>query len=118
MLDRESNCTKQGKGGSGRLVAKIWEVFNALLEKCEGNGYKSMIASLQQDYVEQREITVKAYERRLLDAELIRTRLLSDLKLRTDERDETHVNLRSKIAEIKTLNNTSQRTKKNFRILK
>ena len=64
-----------------------------------------MIASLQQDYVEQREITVKAYERRLLDAELIRTRLLSDLKIRTEERDETHVNLRSKIAEIKTLNN-------------
>ena len=106
MLDEvSSNCTKQEKGGSGRLVAKIWEVFNALLEKCEGDGYKSMIASLQQDYVEQREITVKAYERRLLDAELIRTRLLSDLKIRTEERDETHVNLRSKIAEIKTLNN-------------
>ena len=107
MLDEvSSNCVKHEKGGSGRLVAKIWEVFNALLEKCEGNGYKAMIASLQQDYVEQREITVKAYERRLLDAELIRTRLLSDLKIRTDERDETHANLRGKLAEIKTLNNT------------
>ena len=105
MLDEVSNnCANNIQGGSGKIVLKIWEVFNALLEKCEGDGYKTMIASLQHDYVEQREVIVKSYERRLHDAGLIRDKILSDLQIRTNERDDTHKTLVNKIDEIKNLN--------------
>ena len=80
MLDEVSNnCTNNIEDGSDKIVLKIWEVFNALLEKCEGNGYKTMIASLQHDYVTQRELIVKSYELRLKDAGIIRDKILSDL---------------------------------------
>ncbi len=98
MLDEVSNnCANNVNGGSGKLVAKIWEVFNALLEKCENDGYKTMIASLQQDYIHQRETIVKSYERRLIDAGVIRDKILSDLQIRTDERDNAHKILAQKI---------------------
>eukprot|EP00943_MAST-04B_sp_MAST-4B-sp1_P005203 g5203.t1 len=98
MLDEVSNnCANYVNGGSNKLVAKIWEVFNALLEKCEGDGYKTMIASLQQDYIHQRETIVKSYERRLIDANVIRDKILSDLQIRTNERDDAHKILTQKI---------------------
>ena len=50
-----NNCVeKEGE----KIVTKLWEIFNALLERCEGKGYKTAIAQVQSDYTQQRETVI------------------------------------------------------------
>ena len=83
MLSEVSNNCVEKEGE--KIVTKLWEIFNALLERCEGKGYKTAIAQVQSDYTQQRETVIQSYEIRMNDMGVIQSKILSDLNNKTRE---------------------------------
>ena len=79
MLSEVSNNCRERRR---KIVTKLWEIFNALLERCEEriqNGH----CSGQSDYTQQRETVIQSYERRMNDMGVIQSKILSDLNVKT-----------------------------------